>query len=167
MPTFEETWMSIGPLWAALNDAEGRIEGGTLVLDGSTPTRLAPSSADAAGDAVVLSVRTADVEQPPRLPDGGDVFGAPLGPYDAVELTMFGRPAAKGRVAFGEGIAVVGRFEFNAGANPEELGPALVSALAEEAFLEGAEVIYTILDGTDTPSHLGSGWTEAGRLERS
>ncbi|MCH6470528.1 hypothetical protein [Sinomonas terrae] len=154
MPTFDETWKSIGPLWAAVNDSEGAEASG-----------LAPSSND--GEATVFAVRTGDVEQPPQLPEGGDVVGAPLGPYDAVEVTLFGRAAARGRIAFGDSVAVVGRFDFEHGTDPDKLGPAVLSALAEEAFLEGADVIYTVVEGHQAPSYLGSGWTEAGRLARS
>lgn len=164
MPAFDETWKSIAPLWAAVNGPGGDAHSGSPA---AAATALSPSSG---GDAVVFAVRTADVEQPPRLPEGGDVVGAPLGPYDAVEVTLFGRPAAKGRIAFGDSVAVVGRFEFEHGADPDELGPAVLSALAEEAFLEGAEVIYTIVEGVEgveAPSYLGTGWTEAGRLASS
>ncbi|WP_422936448.1 hypothetical protein [Sinomonas sp. P47F7] len=141
MGAFEDSWQSIAPLWAALDGAE-------------------PSPG-----AVVLMIRTSDIAQPPNLPEGGDLVEAPLGPFDAVELTLFGRPAAKGRIAFGEGLAVVGRFEFVDEASADQLGPAVLSALAEEAFLEGAELIYTVVDG-GAPSFLGNGWSEVGRLSR-
>lgn len=171
MPTFDEVWKSVAPLWAAVNGAEARVDGDALVLEeAGTPFRLVPS-ADAiggstTGDAIVFAIATSDVEQPPALPEGGDVVEAPLGLFDAVELTLFGRPAAKGRIAFGDGLAVVGRFEFEPGPPPEVLGPPVLSALAEEAFLEGAETLYTVVDGDGLPSYLGNGWSEAGRLRR-
>lgn len=142
MPSFDEVWKSVAPVWAALNDAE---------------------SADD-GDATVFSIPTSDIDQTPSLPEGGDVVGAPLGPFDVVEATLFGRPAARGRIAFGDGLAVVGRFDFEVGFAPEDFGPALLSALAEEAFLEGAETLYTVVEGAALPHFLGSGWSEAGRL---
>lgn len=151
MAAFEESWKSIAPLWAAVNGAES--------------TLLEPAGSEAGGT-IVLEISTSDVDQPPRLPEGGDLVEAPLGLFDTVELTLFGRPAAKGRIAFGEGIAAVGLFEFEDGTSADELGPAVLSALAEEAFLEGAEVIYTVVEG-EAPSYLGSGWSETGRLRRS
>ncbi|WP_156143988.1 hypothetical protein [Sinomonas humi] len=153
MPALDEIWNSIGPLWAAVNESEWAESGPAPSVDG--------------GEATVFAARTADVEQPPQLPEGGDVVGAPLGPYDAVEVTLFGRAAARGRIAFGDSVAVVGHFDFEKGTDPDVLGPALVSALAEEAFLEGAEVIYTVVEASQAPSYLGTGWTEAGRLTRS
>jgi hypothetical protein len=144
MPSFDEVWTSVAPVWAALNGSETADDGA----------------------ATVFSIPTSDVDQAPSLPDGGDVVEAPLGPFDVVEVTLFGRPAAKGRIAFGDGLAVVGRFEFEAGFTPDDFGPALLSALAEEAFLEGAETIYTVVEGESLPPFLGHGWSEAGRLRQ-
>ncbi|NUP75033.1 MAG: hypothetical protein HOQ07_10355, partial [Sinomonas sp.] len=142
-----------------------RFDGEVLTFEAEgQPSSLAPGGET--GEATVFEIRTSEVEQPPRLPEGGDLVEAPLGGFDAVELTLFGRPAAKGRIAFGEGLAVVGRFEFEEGTSPDELGPAVLSALAEEALLEGAEVIYTIIDGAGFPSFLGEGWSESARLLR-
>jgi hypothetical protein len=114
------------------------------------------------GNATVFAIPTSAVDQTASLPEGGGVVGAPLGDFDVVEVTQFGRPAAKARIAFGENLAVVGRFEFEAGFSADELGPALLAALAEEAFLEGAETIYTVADGNALPSYLGRGWSRSG-----
>ncbi|MEA5454323.1 hypothetical protein SPF06_06275 [Sinomonas sp. JGH33] len=152
MPAFDEVWTSIAPLWAALS--------------GDARDRLA-ASPEEAGEAAVFRIATSEVDEAPALPEGADLVEAPLGAYDIVELTLFGRPAAKARIAFGNGIAAVGRFEFEPGQSPDQLGPGLLSALAQEAFAEGAETIYTVADGTEQPPYLGPGWTEAGRLRRA
>lgn len=151
MTDFEPRWDSISPLLAA-------IRGGSLPY--------APQEGDGAADARLLVIATADVPQPPRLPEGGGLSEAPLGDYDAVELTVFGRPAAKGRIAFGDGVAAIGAFEFAADDADGSLGAAVVSALAEEAFLEGAEWIVSAVDGGsgDLPAYLNQGWHVAARL---
>ncbi|MDQ4500921.1 hypothetical protein [Sinomonas sp. ASV322] len=151
MTVFDEIWTSLAPLWEALGGGE--------------QGRLAVSPV-ASGEAVVFAIRTSDVDPSPVLPEGADVIEAPLGEYDVVELTLFGRPAAKARIAYGDGIAAVGRFEFQQGQLPEQLAPGLLAALAQEAFAEGAETLYTVAEGTEQPPYLGPGWSEAGRLRR-
>lgn len=145
MPAFEEVWKSVVPLWLAVNGEE--------------------SAAD--GEATVFAIPTSDVDQTAKLPEGGSVVGAPMGDFDVVEVTQFGRPAGKARIAFGEGLAVVGRFEFEPGFTPEDFGPALLAALAEEAFLEGAKTIYTVAEGKELPSFLGDRWSQSGPVPRA
>ena len=150
MTDFELRWDTVAPLFAAL--------GGNRIL--------APHEGQGPAEATILAIATEDIPQPPRLPEGGGLSEAPLGDYDAVELTIFGRPAAKGLVAFGDGIAAIGSFEFTADDADGRLGAAVVSALAEEAFLEGAEWLVTIVDGDPAriPAYLGQGWAEAGKV---
>ncbi|BCT76068.1 hypothetical protein SCMU_19100 [Sinomonas cyclohexanicum] len=151
MTDFELNWDTVAPLFAAL-PGEDRA--------------LTPRGGEGAADATVLAIATGDIPQPPKLPEGGGISEAPLGAYDAVELTLFGRPAAKGHIAFGDGIAAIGGFEFTADDADGRLGAAVVSALAEEAFLEGAEWLVTIVPGdpAKVPSFLAQGWTEAAKL---
>lgn len=150
MTEFAHRWETLAPLFAAL---------------GADPA-LTPHAADGAADATVLAIATTEVPQPPKLPEGGDISEAPMGEYDVVELTVWGRPAAKGLVAFGEGVAAIGGFEFAAEDADGRLGAAVVSALAEEAFLEGAETLVTMVDGDPAalPAYLAAGWTETGKV---
>lgn len=151
MTDFELNWDAVAPLFAAIA-GEDRT--------------YTPHEGSGNADATVLAIATGDVPQPPRLPEGGGISEAPLGEYDVVELTIWGRPAAQGRIAFGDGIAAIGGFGFAADDADGRLGAAVVSALAEEAFLEGAEWLVTIVEGdsAQTPAFLAEGWAEAGKL---
>ncbi|MDP9886170.1 hypothetical protein J2W21_003695 [Sinomonas atrocyanea] len=153
MTDFDLRWDTLAPLFAALGDDRA----------------LAPHGGVGPADATVLAIATADVSQPPKLPEGGGLAEAPLGEYDAVELTIWGRPAAKGLIAFGEGVAAIGGFEFAADDADGRLGAAVVSALAEEAFLEGAEWLVTLVDGdpAKVPAYLADGWREAAKVSAS
>lgn len=153
MTDFELRWDTVAPLLAALGDDRA----------------LAPHDGAGPADATLLAIATEDVPQPPRLPEGGGLSEAPLGEYDAVELTIWGRPAAKGLIAFGEGVAALGGFEFAAGDADGTLGAAVVSALAEEAFLEGAEWLVTLVDGdpAEVPAYLAEGWRAAAKVSAS
>ncbi|MDQ0259953.1 hypothetical protein [Sinomonas atrocyanea] len=153
MTDFELSWDTVAPLFAALGDDRA----------------LAPHAGTGPADATVLAIATGDVAQPPKLPEGGGLSEAPLGEYDAVELTVWGRPAAKGLIAFGDGVAAVGGFEFAADDADGRLGAAVVSALAEEAFLEGAEWLVTLVSGdpAEVPAYLAEGWREAAKVSAS
>lgn len=150
MTDFELRWDTLAPLLAALGNERA----------------LAPHGGAGPADATLLAIATGDVPQPPRLPEGGGLSEAPLGEYDAVELTIWGRPAAKGLIAFGEGVAAIGGFDFAAGDADGSLGAAVVSALAEEAFLEGAEWLVTLVDGdpAEVPAYLAQGWREVAKV---
>lgn len=154
MTDFELSWDTVAPLFAAIA-GEDRT--------------YAPHDGPGAADAIVLAIPTGDIPQPPKLPEGGGISEAPLGEYDVVELTVWGRPAAQGRIAFGDGVAAIGGFGFTADDADGSLGAAVVSALAEEAFLEGAEWLVTIVEGdpAQTPAFLAAGWSEAGKLSVS
>lgn len=151
MTDFELRWDTVAPLFAALGEDAHEY-----------------SLHDGAGtaDATLLAIATGDIPQPPKLPEGGGLAEAPLGDYDAVELTIWGRPAAKGLVSFGDRVAAIGGFEFTADDADGSLGAAVVSALAEEAFLEGAEWLVTIVDGdpASIPAYLEQGWAETAKV---
>ncbi|MDQ0213438.1 hypothetical protein BMF89_01560 [Arthrobacter sp. SRS-W-1-2016] len=55
-----------------------------------------------------MTARPGEANGAPLLESKFGVFEAPLEDYDVVELTRFDRPLARGRVAFGDGFAVVG-----------------------------------------------------------
>lgn len=73
------------PLWARLNEPEETFPVGVL-----------------------MTAPPGEVNSAPPLESEFGVFEAPLEDYDVVELTSFDRPPARGRVAFGDGFAVVG-----------------------------------------------------------
>ncbi|GAB3286057.1 hypothetical protein GCM10027449_32280 [Sinomonas notoginsengisoli] len=151
MTDFEPRWDMITPLFAAISGEDHAY---------------APHEGPGSADATVLAIPTGDVPQPPKLPEGGGISEAPLEEYDVVELTIWGRPAAQGRIAFGDGVAAIGGFGFAADDADGRLGAAVVSALAEEAFLEGAEWLVTVIDGDPAaiPPYLAQGWTEAAKV---
>ncbi|ASN51863.1 hypothetical protein [Sinomonas sp. R1AF57] len=171
MTDFEPSWESIAPLLAALHGQEAQFDNGALLIaptTGAAGSILSMHDGDGAADATLLAIATGDIPQPPKLPEGGGIAEAPLGAYDAVELTVFGRPAAKGRIAYGTSVAAVGGFEFAVDDAEGSLGAAVVSALAEQAFLEGAEWLVTLVEGdpAEVPAFLGEGWAPAARLRR-
>ncbi|GAA3709574.1 hypothetical protein GCM10022377_24040 [Zhihengliuella alba] len=101
--------------------------------------------------AILLSADPLEVEAVEALPDEYALFEAPLDEYDVVELTHFDQPVARGRVAYGDGFAVL------APVHPvEEDGDvatahvaAIVARLAVNAHGEGAEVLYALVGGED------------------
>lgn len=151
MTDFELRWDTVAPLFAAIA-GEDRT--------------YTPHDGPGSADATILAIATGEVPQPPKLPEGGGISEAPLGEYDVVELTIWGRPAAQGRIAFGDGVAAIGGFGFTADDADGSLGAAVVSALAEEAFLEGAEWLVTLVEGdpASVPAYLAQGWSEAAKV---
>ena len=80
--------------------------------------------------------------------------------YDVVELTRVDRPLARGRAAFGDGFAVVGPVRAVDGdAVAPDHEAAVLARLAEEAFVEGADVVYAPVDAGAADRHEALGWT--------
>jgi|GEM_PF-2268350 len=130
------------PLWARLSDGEETTPAGVL-----------------------MTAPPGDVNDAPALESEFGVFEAPLEDYDVVELVRFDRPVARGRVAFGEGFAVVSPVRaVDAGEVSADHEAVVLARLAEEAFVEGAAVVYAPVDAAAAARYEALGWTRAGEL---
>ncbi|WP_102158190.1 hypothetical protein [Zhihengliuella halotolerans] len=102
---------------------------------------------DRPDDAALLRAATLEVGSPRKLPEEYALFEAPLADYDIVELTVFDRPVARGRVAYGDGFAVVAPVlpvHDDDALGPEHIG-AVIERLADNAHAEGAETVYALV----------------------
>ena len=137
----------------------------TLVAAGAgTEAGTAPGGFTPAGEKILLMAPTAALEADAALPDTAQVAQAPMETYDAVEITVFDRPVAKARIQVRDGFAVATITELPEGPEQDAFERALFAAMAEEAFLHGAEYLHLVVQPSDAPHHERSGWTAAGRL---
>ena len=138
----------------------------TLVCaDADTAARVAPAGLSLAGQSILLMAPTAELDVDAGLPDTAQVAQAPMETYDAVEITVFDRPVAKGRIQVRDGFAVVAITELPEGPEEEGFRRAMFATMAEEAFLHGAEYLHMVVQPADAPRYEGLGWTVAGRLQ--
>ena len=147
--------------------AKAAGEGGRLTLlcaDAGSADGLAPGGLTRASERVLLMAPTAELNTGVELPESSQVAMAPMETYDAVEITVFDRPVARGRVQVRDDFATVAITEVPEGPEKEMFERGLFAAMAEEAFLHGAEYLHMVVE-PDAAGHFEeSGWTEAGRL---
>lgn len=125
----------------------------------SAPGGLAPVS-----EHVLLMAPTAELNTGAQLPENSQVALAPMETYDAVEVTVFDRPVARGRIQVRDGFAAVAITEVPEGPEKETFERALFATMAEEAFLHGAEYLHMVVEPDAVGPYEASGWTIAGRL---
>ena len=96
--------------------------------------------------AVLLRAETQNLDLVPRLPVDANLADAPLENYDVVEVALFDRPVASGRLRRAGDLAVVTAMdvedEYQELRHTFEL--AIMAELGEEAFTHGAETLYLI-----------------------
>jgi hypothetical protein len=116
------------------------------------------------GRAVLLTAPTDEVNAVPALPENADLAQAPLELYDLVEISIFDHPVASGRVRIEDGLAVIGALESHPPESVPGLEPAVLAALADEAFVHGADTLYTVVGPDRVADYTGSGWTVAAHV---
>jgi hypothetical protein len=100
-----------------------------------------------------------EVNRQPAMPSEYSISEAPMEEYDIVELSEFDRPLARGRVAFGDGFAVLGPVlpVKEAQVAPEHEAMVLAAA-AEQAYIEGAETLYAPVPEDAVQRYERLGW---------
>ena len=121
----------------------------------------------AQGRQVLLRAVTEELDLVPELPADANLAEAPMENYDLVEVALFDRPVARGRLSFGEEIAVLAALSVDAG-HDELVGmleQAMVAALGEEAFTHGADTLFLIAN-EDQAARFGEveGWSRAAEI---
>ena len=117
-----------------------------------------------AGQAVLLTAPTDELNTVLELPENAELAQAPLELYDVVEISVFDHPVASGRVRIDGGLAVIGGMETQAPAAGESFEPAVLAALADEAFIHGADTLYTVVGPHQAAGYTGAGWTVAAHI---
>lgn len=132
---------------------------GEGILDGAAPRGLVPVRR-----AVLLTAATSELETTSALPGTGGLEEAPLDRYDLVEATEHGRPVASGRVRVENGVAVIGYLKTHHPDTSPAFGEAVLAALVEEAYVHGADTLYTVVSERQVPRYTGTGWTVAAHV---
>ncbi len=145
--------------------AAGKGAGLTLLCaDPGTARDLAPGSLTLVSERVLLMAPTAELNTGVEIPDNSQVALAPMETYDAVEITVFDHPVARGRVQVRDDFAAVAITEVPEGPEKETFERGLFAAMAEEAFLHGAEYLHMVVEPDAAAPYQAAGWTTAGRL---
>lgn len=107
---------------------------------------LAAAGRPVTGQLRLVVGETDSQELAPVLPENSHVALAPMENYDAVEVAIFDRPVARGRMVVGEGLAVMAHVSVDED-QAENAGPlefAMIDEVAEEAFLHGADHVFFV-----------------------
>lgn len=118
------------------------------------------------GAVVLLTAVTEELDLVPQLPPNTNLAEVPLEHYDAVEVALFDRPVAGGRVKVGDGFAVLGGLHVD-GQEPAmevALEAVMLASLGEEAFLHGADTLYLVADPAQASRVAPLGWTQVAQI---
>lgn len=135
-----------------------------LCADAESMEGLAPGGLAPVAERLLLTAPTAELNTGVELPENSQVALAPMDTFDAVEITVFDLPVARGRVQVRDDFAAVAITEVPEGPEKETFERALFAAMAEEAFLHGAEYLHMVVEPGVAGPYEASGWTAAGRL---
>lgn len=114
--------------------------------------------------AVLLTVPTEELNAAPDMTENAELARAPLELYDVVEVSVFDHPVASGRIRVADGLAVIGSLQTDSPESGKGFEPAVLAALADEAYVHGADTIYTVLNPHDVEPYTASGWTVAAHI---
>lgn len=155
-----------GPDWEELAGTAAARPGARLTLIVATAAAQvpAPPGFAPAAERILLHAPTAQLDSGVDLPENSQVALAPMDSYDAVEITVFDHPVARGRVQVRDEAAAVTILEVPEGPDKEVFTRALFAAMAEEAFLHGAAHLHMVVEPDAAAGFQESGWTTAGRV---
>ena len=166
--------------WRAAD--EGGAPSSVLVWDGRAPiphdvvvacgVEDAESARQAAQDAGVtrrtalLAAPVEDLDRGLELPGDAGLFDAPMGDHSRFEVDEWGHPVAHSTLSVRGGVAFFGPLVATdtAQREPREVFAPLVSAMANEAYLAGAERAYTVVPEEDVEAREAQGWVRAAVL---
>ncbi|WP_336716635.1 hypothetical protein [Arthrobacter sp. USHLN218] len=117
-----------------------------------------------AASAVLLTATTDSMDQEPALPADGNLSSAALDLYDVVEISVFDRPVATGRLRVEDSAAVIGGITAPGPGPAGELEAAVLAALAGEAAIQGIGTLYTIAGREQASRYTATGWTKTADL---
>jgi len=132
--------------------------------DADAAKGLAPGGLVPVAERVLLMAPTGELNTAVKLPENAQVALAPMETFDAVEITVFDHPVAKGRIQVRDDFAAVAITELPEGPEKETFERGLFAAMAEEAFLHGAEYLHMVVEMEAAAPYEASGWAAAGRL---
>jgi hypothetical protein len=162
-------------LWGRVRGADAAVDGHSVLIAQETVADAA-AAADAAlgqaqsqglapaGEHVLLTADTAEIAAAHSLPENAQLASAPMEDYDVAEISVFDHPVCSGRISVGEAAAVIGNLKAETAQDRDAYEPALLAALAEEAYLHGAQTLILILEAAEADRFVASGWTVAGRV---
>jgi hypothetical protein len=152
-------------------DAVGVAPGSVLHLATSDPVDARAFAASRGwietGVLELLTAQTDDLDLVPQLPPDAFIAEAPMENYDAVEVALFDRPVASGRVRLEEDLAVLAGLSVDEGHDElvATFEQAMVAELGEEAFLHGADTLLLVADAAQGARFTAvDGWTKAAEI---
>lgn len=135
-----------------------------LCADAGAAKGQVPDGLAAVSERVLLMAPTAELNTGVELPENSQLALAPMETYDAVEITVFDHPVAKARIQVRDDFAAVDITEMPHGPERETFERGLFAAMAEEAFLHGAEYLHMVVEPDDAAPYEASGWAVAGHF---
>lgn len=135
-----------------------------LCADTDAAQGVATGGLAVVAERILLMAPTAELNTDVELPPNSQVALAPMETYDAVEITVFDHPVAKGRIQVRDAFAAVAITELPQGPEKEAFERGLFAAMAEEAFLHGAEYLHMVVEPDAAAPYEATGWAVAGRL---
>jgi hypothetical protein len=121
----------------------------------------------ATGHQVLLSAETDTLDLVPDLPPDANLAEAPMENYDLVEVALFDRPVARGRLSLGDELAVLAELGVDDGHEElvHTLEQAMVAGLGEEAFTHGADTLFLVASGEQAARFAAvEGWSRAAEI---
>lgn len=196
MALWQEDFHGWAQAWAAVQDLEAAVDGDVATIGTRQVVRWTPGAdtplpgggvelllatddpAAAAGFAaanglharpglVLLSAQTEDLDLVPQLPPEANLAEAPMENYDLVEIALFDRPVARGRLSVNGDLGVLAGLSVDPGHEDllPQLEQAMAAGLGEEAFTHGAGTLFLVA-GEDQAARFAAeeGWSRVAQL---
>lgn len=196
MALWQDAFHGWAQAWAAVQDLEAAVAGDVAAIgtrqvvrwtpgantplpDAGVELLLATDDPAAAADfaaanalhagsrLILLSAQTEDLDLVPQLPPEANLAEAPMENYDLVEIALFDRPVARGRLAMDGDLGVLAGLSVDSGHDDlvPQLEQAMAAGLGEEAFIHGADTLYLVA-GEEQAARFAAveGWTRVAEL---